>query len=504
MSTREEQRVEAYLAKAAIAAGFEVRYWDVAQGVTDGTGATVSGLGQTTLPDQVLRLVDERAKGGTQRTAWILRDLPPWLQPPIGLTTLRRLRNLAKRLPSVSPERAQVVIMISPAADVPPDLATHVTFIEWALPDRDEHAAAVTALVDGIADETVRASVTKELAKTKDAVIDAAVGLSAEEAQATYARSLVQYRRIDPAVIAAEKRRIIGKERVIEWYDPLPGGLASVGGLANLKDWLIQRSLAFTEEARKYGLPPPKGALLLGPPGTGKSLTAKAAATAWDVPLIRLDMGGLRSKWLGESEGNLRRALKVIEVIGRCVVWLDEIEKAIAGGVQGAADGGVSADALGTILSWMQERSGSSFIIATANNVAALPPELLRKGRFDEVWWVDLPTATERAEILRAALATHARADAEIDLGAVAQATDGFTGSEIAALVPDAMFAAFADGAREITTDDLLVAADTVVPLSRTAAEQISSLREWAKGRARPAGRTEQGAPASTARVLDM
>jgi hypothetical protein len=502
--TREEARVEGYLASAAATAGYTVRFWDVAQGFTDAAGAQVQGIGLANDPDRALDIIGQRAQNGTERGAWIMRDLTAWLAPPIGLTQLRRLRNLARSLPMTPRDRAQVVIVVTPFPDVPPDLANQATVIEWPLPDRDEIAARLDASIQGLPDDA-RAAVIKALGSTRDAIVDASVGLSDEEAQATYARSLVQSKRIDPGAVAREKKRIIAKERVLEWHDPLPGGLDAVGGLANLKEWLLLRQLAHSESARAYGLPPPKGALLVGIPGTGKSHTAKAISTAWNVPLLRLDLGALKSKFVGESEANLRRALRVVEAIGRCVVWIDEIEKALAGATQGAADGGVSADALGGLLSWMQERQGEAFVIATANDVSALPPELLRKGRFDEVWWIDLPTPTERVAILKAALTAHGRGEVDIDHAAVAKACDGFTGSEIAALVPDALFTAFADGAREIDTADLQAAATTVVPLSKTAAERIESLRKWAKGRARPASRNEEGAPAQqTARVLDI
>jgi SpoVK/Ycf46/Vps4 family AAA+-type ATPase len=306
--------------------------------------------------------------------------------------------------------------------------------------------------------------------------------------------------------VAKEKKRVIARERVLEWFDPIPGGLDAVGGLDNLKAWLVSRRSAYSARAREYGLPPPKGAFLVGVPGCGKSLTAKAIATAWGVPLLRLDLGGLKSKFVGESEGNLRKALSVIEVIGRCVVWLDEIEKALGGATQGAADGGVSSDALGTILSWLQERQGGAFVIATSNDASALPPEILRAGRFDALWWLDLPTRGERGEILKTALVANGRAEVALNLGKIADACDGFTGSEIAELVPDALYRAFADNEREITTDDLLQAAQTIVPLSRTAAEKIAKMREWAAGRARPAtgDKIDVGPQAARVRALDL
>lgn len=508
--TREEARAEAHLIEAAASAGYKALIWDVAQGVTEPGGA-VSGIGSAD-PGDTFAAIRECAGGrrGANRTVWIMRDLPPWLAGQIGLTTCRQLRNLARSLPGVPRDNAQAVIVLSPVAEIPPELSGHATVIEWPLPDRAEIASILDAAIDALPDNLKAEAAPNG---TREAAIDAAVGLSGEEAAACYARSLVQLRRVDPATVAGEKRRVIARERVLEWFDPIPGGLDAVGGLDNLKTWLVSRRSAYSAEARAYGLPAPRGALLVGVPGCGKSLTAKAVATAWGVPLLRVDLGALKSKFVGESEGNLRRAFRVIEAIGRCVVWLDEIEKALAGATQGGADGGVSSDALGAVLSWMQERQGEAFVMATANDVSSLPPELLRKGRFDELWFVDLPNYGERVEVLRSALRVHGRgefaarqdAEAENYWDALAEACNGFTGAEIAELVPDALYSAFADGGREITGADLMAAAKTVTPLSSTAAEKVEALRSWAKGRARSATSAEAAtAQPKPGRVLDI
>jgi SpoVK/Ycf46/Vps4 family AAA+-type ATPase len=231
--------------------------------------------------------------------------------------------------------------------------------------------------------------------------------------------------------------------------------------------------------------------LMVGVQGCGKSRVAKAVAAAWQLPLLRLDLGALKSKWVGESEGNVRKALRVAETVAPVVLWADEIEKALAGATQGAADGGVSADALSSLLTWMQDRAGSVFLIATSNDVSALPPELLRKGRFDEIFFVDLPTYQERIAILKTALIEHKRADLAIDLARIAWATKDFSGAEIAALVPDALFTAFADNARDITTLDLEQAAARTVPLAHMAREKITALRAWGAERARAASLPE-------------
>jgi hypothetical protein len=502
--SREEARVEGFLFEAAASAGYSARCWDVAQGVTDMTGKPPSPNIGSADPGDTLNAISNRARGSgttSDRCVWIMRDLAPWLSGPVGMTTVRQLRNLARLLPSVPRDRAQAIIILTSSAEVPPELSGHATVIEWPLPDRGEIARILDAAINALPAEMQGAAA---LNGARDAAIDAAVGLSAEEAQNCFARSLVQHRRIDPPTVAKEKKRVIARERVLEWHDPLPGGLDAVGGLDALKTWLESRKSAYSPAARAYGLPTPKGALIVGVPGTGKSLTAKAIATAWGVPLLRLDLGGLKSKFVGESEGNLRKALGVVEALGRAILWIDEIEKALAGATGSAADGGVSADALSTILVWMSERAGEAFLIATANDASVLPPELLR--RFDTIWSVDLPNHTERQQIILAALRAHNRTPGN-DLWAydVASATDGFTGAEIAGLVPDAMYRAFADNGRDIDVQDILDATISVVPLSKSSSEKIDKLRAWAVGRARPATTPEAaGGSSGTSRLLDI
>jgi hypothetical protein len=489
--TREEARAEGIVIEAAASAGYAPVFWDCAGGVqsldrTIDAGATDPAIALASIRDSSARQV------------WILRDLHAWLRDP---TVTRAVRSLCRTLPLAARDSARALVILSPSAEVPPELAGHAIVIDIPLPDRAEVAAILDAAIAALP-ESLRDTAAPE--GTRDAAIDAALGLSAEETQSTFARSLIASKRIDPATVSSEKRRVIARERVLEWFDPLAAGLDGIGGLESLKAWLVSRRQAFTPAARAYGLPAPKGVLLVGVPGCGKSLSAKAIAAAWGMPLLRLDMGALKSKWVGESEGNIRKALKVAETVSPAILWLDELEKALGGATQGAADGGVSSDALGAILQWMQDRAGSVFVVATANDVSKLPPELLRKGRFDEVFFVDAPNQTERASIIRAALREHGRDVASIDCTAVAAATPEFTGAELAALVPDAMFPAFADGGRAVTTADLIAAAGATVPLARTAPERIAALRQWANGRARPASLPEALPAASDRRALDF
>jgi hypothetical protein len=482
--TREEARVERALIEAATAAKYVPTFWDCAGGLQAASGKAIDP--SLIDPLNMLKRIGVRP----EREVYVMRDLHKWLADPV---VLRTLRGLARSLEGTPTAECRSIVVLSPSSEVPPELAGHAVVIDWPLPDRPEIADILGQFVEQYPDAVT--------ADTRDAAIDAAVGLTAAEATGCYSRSMVTAKRIDPKLVAGEKKRVIAREKVLTWYDPDPRGLDAVGGLDVLKGWLKTRKSALSQRARDFGLPSPKGVMLVGVPGCGKSLTAKAVSAAWGIPLLRLDMGALRSKWIGESEANIRKALQVAETVSPCVLWLDEIEKALAGASGSQGDGGVAADALGSVLSWMQEREGSVFVIATANDVSALPPELLRKGRFDELFFVDLPTAREREAIVAASLPGNRPPG--IAISVVARACEGFSGAEIAAIVPDAMFEAFADGERALRTEDLLTAAATVTPLSKTASEKIARLREWAKGRARSASTPEENV-AGTRRNLDI
>lgn len=495
IQTPEEGRAERSLIEPLKAAGYGIKFWDYTDGVTDVTGKPV-GPGQDARdPGQMLGAI----RDSRDREVWVLRDFPVWLDDPI---LRRNVRSLAKSLPKFRNEEARAIVILSPSATVHPDLGDHVILIKWPLPDRTEIARILDQLVGGLPEKFREGAVTPEV---REAAIEAAVGLSGEAALKCYTQSIVtQGKKIVPAFVAAEKKRAVSGKG-IDWFDADPRGLGAVGGLDYIKPWLTMRKLAFSEEAREFGLPPPKGMFLVGVAGCGKSLIAKAVATAFDIPLLKLDIGGMQSKWVGESQQNIRSGLAVVDAIGRCVLWVDEIEKALAGATSGAADGGVASDALGTFLTWMQERKSSVFVIATANDVTKLPPELLRKGRFDEMFFVDLPTRTERCEILSVTLKQFKRDPDTIDLDKVAMACVDFTGAEIAALLPDALFAAFADGKRVLTTADLLKTAASTVPLAKTAADKVKALRDWAKGKARPASKPETDNTTDTGgRSLDI
>lgn len=504
--TSEESRAETHLFTAIARAGFTPHTWDMAAGAQamDGTNENTDLGIQASDPDGLLDMIRERK--GT-RDVWILRDFPTWYEGGgAGAITLRRLRNLARPdgLPSKGKDDAQAIVVLTPVLDVPPALANHTTVLEFPLPDRaqiadllEDAVSSAVAGIMGLAKNTLTdVEVRQRICNgSVEEAISCAVGLSGEEAQATFAKSLVQHRKLDPPTIAAEKKRIISRDGLLEWVDPRPGGLANVGGLDEFKAHVLASAVAYTPQAREYGLPAPKGVFLMGVSGCGKSELAKSIGSELNMPIIRMDLGKLKSKFVGDSEQNLRNALNTIDAIGRCEVWVDEVEKAMSGATSGSADGGVSADALGAILTWMQERTGDAYVVFTANDVSSLPPELMRKGRFDEVFWVDLPTAPERAAIIAATLPKYPKLDGTtrtaqglgVDLDAVVAVTDTFTGAEVATLVPEALKLAFMDGGREPTTEDLVASAKTVVPMAQQQAKKLTALRsEWAS-RTRPA-----------------
>ena len=287
-------------------------------------------------------------------------------------------------------------------------------------------------------------------------------------------------------LIVAEKKQVISKRGNLEYYEP-EQMMTDIGGLNNLKDWLDRRNKAFSQEAMDFGLDSPRGIMLLGLPGTGKSLAAKAVANTWQMPLLRLDMGRIFGGIVGQSESNMRAALNIAETIAPCVLWIDEIEKGMSGmQSSGATDGGTTSRVLGTFLTWMQEKKKPVFVVATANNISLLPPELLRKGRVDEIFFVDLPTKKERCEIINIHLGKRNRSLPEKDVDIIAEKSLGYTGAEIEEAIKDAMYRAFSED-RDINAEDILDSIGATTPLSRTMSEVISQTREWAKGRAVPA-----------------
>jgi AAA+ superfamily predicted ATPase len=422
----------------------------------------------TTDPLEVLK----RIHGASEPGVWLMEDFHPFLREEHH-ALLRWLREIA-RMPTAP---RKLVVVATPLPGLPLDLRKEVPTVELALPGADDlrvvlEEAAATLAVKASADE---------------ALLDAARGLTVMEARLAFGKAAAELGRLDHGavpLVAQEKERIIKQSEVLEYY-PTDARMTDVGGLDHLKEWLDRRGRAFGAGARDFGLDAPKGVLLLGVQGCGKSLLAKAIAATWQFPLLRFDMGKVFGGIVGQSEGNIRTALQVAQALAPCVLWIDEIEKGLAGmGSSDQTDGGTTARVVGTLLTWMQEKKDPVFVVATANRIDMLPPELLRKGRFDEIFFVDLPTRAIREEILSIHLKKKRRDPKDFALADLAARSVGFSGAELEEAVREGLYDAFAEG-RELHSDHIARALDKTFPLSRTMRDQIDSLRQWAKVRAR-------------------
>jgi AAA+ superfamily predicted ATPase len=473
--TSEEQRVEALLSDLARTHGKALLGWSVTKGFRrlDGAkGVPEAGAG----PAEALAALEKLA----DPTLVVLRDFHPFLtDPPV----VRALRELAQALKATY----STVFLLSPTLVIPPELEKDVSVLDIPLPTSRDLLDLLKDIV-----EVVRQNGRAKVELTRDdaeQIVNAALGLTLAEAESAFAKAIATDGRLsreDIPLVMEEKRQVIRKSGLLEYF-AADQGLAHVGGLANLKAWLARRGAAFSEAARRFGLPEPKGLLLLGVQGCGKSLTAKAVAGQWRLPLLRLDMGRIFSGFVGSSEENLRKAIHVAESVAPVVLWVDEIEKGLSGAQgSGASDGGVSARVFGTLLTWLQEKTAPVFVVATANRIDALPPELLRKGRFDEIFFIDLPDAAERREILDIHVRRRSRDPAAYDLAALARQAEGFSGAELEAAVVSGLYEAFAEGT-DLTQRHLERAVGESLPLSVTMREDIGHLRAWASSRTRPA-----------------
>ncbi len=410
-----------------------------------------------------------------------------WNEPRV----VRKLRNLAHALKYTH----KTIVVISPAPRLPDELEDDAARLDYRPPD----VADLKKILAGLL-AAPGARVELDVEET-DRLVRAALGLSSNQAQRVFAKAIVTGGVLDKndiELITREKKRIIRGSGALDLYDARES-IEDVGGLEVLKGWLRLRESAFTEKAREYGLPAPKGIALIGIPGTGKSLTAKTIGSLWRLPLLRLDIGALFGRFIGESEENARRALRLAETIAPCILWIDELEKGIS---TSDTDSGTSLRVLATLLSWMQEKNKPVFVVATANDIGRLPPELLRRGRFDEIFFLDLPTRAERGEIFKVHITKRGRSPSSFDVEGLAAASEGYVGAEIEQAVVEAMYHAFNDPAapgREFTTEDIREAVERLIPLSRSQKENISFLRDWLReGRAQSASFEERSEAGKT------
>jgi SpoVK/Ycf46/Vps4 family AAA+-type ATPase len=457
-------------------------------GSSSDAGAAASprtAMYNTTDPVQALANLETM----TIEAVFVLKDFHRHMDNPI---VVRRLRDVGQKFSA----NRRTLVLTAPAIEMPPELASLVEFLDLPLPDPDR-------LREIIRETYTRMAGTHTLKLQLDANgVDAMAanlrGLTEEAAERAISQAVVGRQALSPECVTdvlEAKKALLKRSEMLEFVDATDN-MSSVGGLDNLKRWLKQRQGAWDDGALKFGLDPPKGVIILGVQGCGKSLCARAVAGEWKLPLVKFDTAAVYDKFIGETEKRIQKVFRVAEGLAPCVLWIDELEKVFAGSGpdSASADAGVSSRLLASFLSWMQERKPAVFVAATCNNVTVLPPELIRKGRFDELFFVDLPSAAERKQIFSIQLTKRKRNPAAYDLDRVAEAAKGFSGAEIESAVQTALYAAFSrDGAcpvspaaskQDLSTEDLLTALSSTVPLSVTRAEEIAQLRAWAKDRA--------------------
>jgi SpoVK/Ycf46/Vps4 family AAA+-type ATPase len=473
VDTHEEERLEGALHRIATAQGLGFFVWTAGEGLRrDGHDR---GLYDSKEPEKALRNIRDL----TLDAIWFFKDLHQYLENP---ELLRQLRALAGQ----RSKHRRTIVLAAPKIQLPAMLEKVAVRYRMALPDENELRKLVLEVVRDLGRlQPLRVELDDAAYRR---LVEGLKGLTLFQAERAVTEAVLD----DLALTAADvetvqraKRELLSQGGVLE-YVPTREHAPALGGLETFKTWVAKRKRAFTEEAKAFGLPTPKGIVLLGVQGCGKTMAARAVADLWDIPLLKMEAGRLYDMYMGESEKNLEEALWLAEHLSPCVLLVDEIEKGFASAGGAAADGGLSKRILGRLLGWLQDRTAPVFVVATCNRVQELPPELLRKGRFDEIFFVDLPTEEERREILALHLRLRERDPAGFDLERLAAAGEGFSGAELEQAIVAALYTAFAAGSR-VTSDLLEEEIRGTRPLSVTRREEVEALRAWARERAVPA-----------------
>ncbi len=470
--TWEENRAENLIQEVAQDLNKQVYSWSISEGIHPAP----AGGSSFHKPEDALRFIGSC----NEKAVFVLKDFHPFLEQELVVRLLRDLSGTLRR-------SFKTIILLSPELTIPKELEKDVSVFDLPFPNARELGDTLHKLLAPYKQsKDVKVDLSAELTEK---VVRATLGLTKNEAENVYAKALLndrQFSEDDLPDIIEEKKQLIRKSGLLTFIG-FSTRMNNVGGLEALKHWLRRRSTAFTDKARQYGLPQPKGLLMVGVQGCGKSLSAKAIAAEWNLPLLRLDVGQIFDSFIGNSEANMRKAIALAEAMSPTILWLDEIEKGFAGTLgSGGNDSGVTARVFGTFLTWMQEKTKPVFVIATANNIEQLPPELLRKGRFDEIFFIDLPGLEERKHIFKIHIQLKKRDPEKFDIAGLAETANQFSGAEIEEAVVSSMYRGFSEN-REFNSDDILKSIQETVPLAVTARERIDELREWAKQRARPA-----------------
>ncbi len=479
--TSEEMRVQEVLLEIAARRQKKVFEWTCSSGIMPAGASIQSQKGRNPATKEPLAALDHVIEQ-VEPAIYLFKDFHPFLTRT-NFAVIRRLKDIALHLRN----SRKTIVLISPVMEIPAELDKEITVINLPPPTKEDLAMLLDQAIDDLR-ESQQVEIDLD-GEGRERLLQAALGLTLGEAENVFAKIIVKNQRLSAEhvnEVFAEKQQIIRKSGLLEYY-AADEDFRSVGGLSVLKEWLNKRAVAFTAEAQAFGLPAPKGVLLLGVQGCGKSLCAKAVSRLWQLPLLRFDMGRMFGSLVGSSEENVRRAIAVAESIAPAVLWVDEIDKAFSGSQSSnVADGGTTARVFGTFLTWLSEKSAPVFVVATANDVSQLPPELLRKGRLDEIFYVDLPLDQERADIFRIHLAKRNRNPDEFDIPALVAASQEFSGAEIEEAIISALYDAFY-AQQDLASTHVFTALSQTVPLARTMAEKVSEQRNWAIGRARNA-----------------
>ena len=472
LDTWEEERWEAELSKLVNEINRTLVVWSATEGPQPGL------VQEQEDAKEPLTFLHQISDYGPNQV-FLLKDFRPYLTDPL---VVRKLRDLAAELPAQN----KTLLFMGPETEIPLELLKEAVKLELPLPGAEEIGAELGQVLNELAD--AGGSPLQVNSEQEERLVKAVLGLSLREARKSLARALIGRDSIDEDVysfLVAEKGRMVQGSDMLEFQE-LGEGVKDVGGLEGLKDWILKRAQAFSNSAREQGIPAPKGVLLLGVQGCGKSLTSRAIAKLLSFPLVRLDVSSLLSSDRGSSEKNMREVLQLMETVAPAILWLDEIEKGFAGTADGSAQDSTMLRLVGRFLTWMQENDSSVFVVATANSVTGLPPEMLRRGRFDELFFIDLPNYHERIEIFNIHLKKRGWNPEDYDVASLAEKTEGYSGAEIEQVVLSAMVETFGneDG---LTQNELDRAREDSVPLSVTMEEKIFELREWARTRCRPA-----------------
>jgi SpoVK/Ycf46/Vps4 family AAA+-type ATPase len=498
IDTFEEYRAMVVFCNEVAGKGYSFYSWDRVDGIKK--GALTKGVlafenpAKEPIDDPLLALTwagtdPDNKEGMPDNSILCLKDFHTYIKKdPIT----RKIRNLIPRFKA----KGKVLAIISPMVDIPPEIEKDITVIHFKLPEVDELRIVLKSVCESAADNFDEAK--KIYPKEDELILKSALGMTSFEAENAFSVSMVEKKCFNSDIIQREKASIVKKTGLLEVIDT-PYSLEDIGGLENLKSWLKAREGCFSDNANKFGIIPPKGLLLVGVPGTGKSLSAKVVARAWSRPCLRLDVGKVFGSYVGESEGNLRRCLAIAEAIAPCVLFIDEFEKFFGGSDDKGAHE-TTKRVLAGFLTWMQDKTSDVFIVATANSVDSIPPAMLRGGRFDAIFWVDLPDDKQREEILNIHLRKVGR-DAKAyskDMKELSKVSCGFSGAEIEVWVREALVHSYSHGQKELMSENLFEVVKGITPISKLMGSEIQESRDWANERGIKMASISHGEPVTT------